>query len=85
MAREVWGGALCVSGAERTESDLRAIQRELEGEMESRRFLTLSVDTIGNRVSARVYVATPELRRELDDRYGKGTVVLEGFLKPVGS
>ncbi|WP_405084411.1 hypothetical protein [Microbispora sp. NBC_01389] len=83
--REVWGGALCVSGAERTESDLRAIQRELEGEMESRRFLTLSVDTIGNRVSARVYVATPELRRELDDRYGKGTVALEGFLKPVGS
>ncbi|GAA4188280.1 hypothetical protein [Microbispora amethystogenes] len=83
--REVWGGALCVSGAERTESDLRAIQRELEGEMESRRFLTLSVDTIGNHVSVGVYVATPELGRELDDRYGKGAVALEGFLKPVGS
>lgn len=83
--REVWGGALCVSGAERTEAELRRIQRELEGEMRSRRFLNLAVDTVGNRVGAGVYVATPELRRELDDRYGKGAVALEGFLKPVGS
>ncbi|WP_424534371.1 hypothetical protein ACOZ38_29265 [Sphaerisporangium viridialbum] len=26
-----------------------------------------------------------ELQREVDDKYGKGLVVLEGFLTPVGS
>jgi hypothetical protein len=29
-------------------------------------------------------VVTPELRRWLDEKYGPGLVVAEGFLKPIG-
>jgi hypothetical protein len=48
--RQVWGGALCVSGAEHTEAALVAVQ---------------------------------QLRQEVDRRYGAGTVILDGWLRPL--
>ncbi|MEV0378991.1 hypothetical protein [Nonomuraea sp. NPDC050643] len=81
--REVWGGALCLSGAERTEAELHAIQRKVEDELGDGMFAT-TPDTMTNQVSVGVWVATDDLRRRLEDEHGAGAVVLDGLLKPVG-
>ncbi|GAB7191653.1 hypothetical protein NUM3379_23610 [Kineococcus sp. NUM-3379] len=80
--REVWGGALCVSRAHRTEADLRRIQEELHG--------VPGLDDRGSGSDVRtgqLYVETPVARasvqRELDARFGEGAVVLSGMLRPV--
>ncbi|MCT9933709.1 hypothetical protein N5079_26190 [Planotetraspora sp. A-T 1434] len=44
---------------------------------------SLSVDVMANRVTAGVFVATEAMRQALDERYGKGVVVLDSYLKPV--
>ncbi|MEW1840104.1 hypothetical protein AB0392_19345 [Nonomuraea angiospora] len=81
--REVWGGALCVSGAARSQSELEAIQREVETELGDR-LVSASSSVRGNQVTAQVWVATDELRRDLEARHGAGAVVLDGVLRPVG-
>ncbi len=45
--------------------------------------LSWGVDTIGNRVSVDVIVVPDGAQDELDARYGKGTVVLTGRLRPI--
>ncbi|WP_433222306.1 hypothetical protein [Microtetraspora malaysiensis] len=81
--REVWGGALCLSRAERTEAELRALQERAMKETKGAQ--SASVDERADRVEIGVWVVTPELQREIDEKYGEGLVVLEGFLKPVSS
>ncbi|MFI7221773.1 hypothetical protein ACIBO5_01015 [Nonomuraea angiospora] len=81
--REVWGGALCVSGAARSQSELEAIQRQVEAELGDR-LVSASSSVRGNQVTAQVWVATDELRRDLEARHGAGAVVLDGVLRPVG-
>jgi hypothetical protein len=77
--RAVWGGALCVSAATRTTAELTRAQLELNS---LPGMLSTGIDVVGNRVTVEVYVATDARRRELDARYGVGTVVLTGFLEP---
>jgi hypothetical protein len=79
--REIWGGALCVSGAEHTESKLNSIRRTLERELDE--LGTVSISVPENRVEMVLPVVTDELRRTLDDRYGPGVVVPQGMLRPV--
>jgi hypothetical protein len=79
--REVWGGPLCVTAAEHTEAELIEIQERVQQEVPG--ILGSSTDVVSNTVTARVFVATPELQADLDEQYGEGTVVLEGFLQPV--
>jgi hypothetical protein len=79
--REVWGGALCVTGAERTEAELLDIQQRLHEDLPD--LQGSGVDVVANVVTAQVFVASPELQRQLDDEYGEGTVVLEGWLTPI--
>ncbi|MEV0230831.1 hypothetical protein [Nonomuraea sp. NPDC050786] len=81
--REVWGGALCLSRAERTEAELRALQERASKEIEGAQ--SASVDERAGRVEIGVWVVTPELQQEIDEKYGTGLVVLDGYLKPVGS
>ncbi|MEV6035104.1 hypothetical protein AB0L65_28380 [Nonomuraea sp. NPDC052116] len=81
--REVWGGALCVSGAARSESELQAIQQEVEAELGDR-LVSASSSVLRNQVEAQVWVATDEQRRDLDAKHGAGAVVLNGVLKQVG-
>lgn len=76
--RAVWGGALCVSAAERTEAELRAIQEELS---DVPGFLGSGVTEGAVQVS--VLVARVATQRELDDRYGAGVVRLVGALRPI--
>lgn len=78
--REVWGGPLCVSKAERGYARLQEVQQEIT---DVPGFISGGIDEPGNVVRLEVYVATEELRDELADRYGPGTVELTGFLRPV--
>ncbi|WP_055479928.1 hypothetical protein [Sphaerimonospora mesophila] len=79
--REVWGGALCLSPAQHTRAKLHAIQRRMEKEIKG--LYSLSTDELAGHVDAGVWVVTPELRRQVDETYGAGLVVLHGFLKPI--
>ncbi|MFG6194680.1 hypothetical protein [Nonomuraea sp. JJY05] len=81
--REVWGGALCVSGAARSQSELEAIQREIEAELGDG-LVSASPSVLRNQVTAQVWVATDEQRRDLDAKHGAGAVALNGVLRPVG-
>lgn len=82
--REVWGGALCVTTAERTMAELRATQDELTdlygpgpGGLSSG-----GIDVPSNQVRVTAYVATPELTGELESRFGDA-VAVTGLLEPV--
>jgi hypothetical protein len=79
--REVWGGALCVTGADHTEAELRDIQQRVHEDLPD--VQSSGVDVVANVVTAQVFVATPELQQQVDDAYGEGTVVLDGWLTPV--
>jgi hypothetical protein len=79
--REVWGGALCVTGAAHTEAELRDIQQQVHEDLPD--VQSSGVDVVANVVTAQVFVATPELQQQVDDAYGEGTVVLDGWLTPV--
>ncbi|MGI8675915.1 MAG: hypothetical protein ACR2JT_03170 [Nocardioidaceae bacterium] len=78
--REVWGGALCVSMAERTMAELQQVQRQV-GDMEG--VLSSDIDEVTGQVGVSFLVATEELQHELDDRYGAGAVRLFGTLEPI--
>ncbi|TMR95368.1 hypothetical protein [Nonomuraea basaltis] len=81
--RQVWGGALCVSGAQRTEAELNEIQRQVEGEMGSGGLITASSSVTRNRVEVSTWLATEDLRRRIDEKYGPDAVVFDSVLKPV--
>jgi hypothetical protein len=78
--RKIWGGALCVSRAEHTEAEMRAIQDELVG-IEGMLSASSSVD----RVELGVVWDDGSLQRELDAKYGVGLVVVITVLKPYPS
>jgi hypothetical protein len=78
--REVWGGALCVSPADRSLADLQAIQAEV-----SEADVTMSsINQTANTVEVQVTVADPALQADYDARYGEGAVTVTGWLQPVG-
>lgn len=80
--RQVWGGALCLTGAARTETELLEIQQQLHQDLPDR-VLSSGVDVRANAVTAQMFVADPALQRDLDERYGPGAVILDGWLRPV--
>ncbi|MER6171299.1 hypothetical protein [Streptosporangium sp. NPDC001681] len=80
--RKIWGGALCLSGAERTDTELRRIQKDLRDEVEE--IQTSDISIVNNRVEAQVFVATNELQQKFDFRYGKGAVILQSLMRSVG-
>lgn len=75
--REVWGGMLCVSRAEHTEAELRAIQREL-GSLPG----LLSSGTGRDRVRVEVVFDDGTLQEWADRTYGDGVVVVSSALSP---
>lgn len=80
--REVWGGALCVTQAARTEAELRRVQKAVFADVPG--VLFVGVDTVANQVEVGVLVATAELQQELDDTHGPGVVrLLCGALRPL--
>lgn len=75
--RRVWGGALCVSRAARTEDELQRVQETLS---DLPGLLTSSVNARRGWVEVGVVVATTELQGRLDRVYGPGVVRLQGAL-----
>lgn len=83
--REVWGGALCVTSADRTQEELTDIQRRLHEELPPDHVpavLSSSVDVRANAVTAQVHVATEELHDRVREEYGEGAVALESWFQP---
>lgn len=78
--REIWGGALCVSQADRTLEELEQIRQELHEELE---LLHSGISEVHGVVEVGVIVADPGLQESLDERHGPGTVVVTGALRPV--
>ncbi|MDE0801956.1 MAG: hypothetical protein OSA99_01410 [Acidimicrobiales bacterium] len=78
--RERFGGSLCVSEAEHTETELRAIQQDVFEELDG---FYASTDVVRGVVEIGVIVADPAVQADLDDRYGDGVVELRGALQPV--
>lgn len=84
--REIWGGALCVTQHDRTEAELRGIQRELGGEVGEGLGLQVtwsSGSVVDNRVEVGVVVAGPEDVAAVEERYGPEAVLLVPELEPV--
>ena len=78
--RSYWGGALCLTEADRTLRDLERIQQALQEEPDA---LSSDIDTVQGTVGLTVPAADPALQASLDRRYGEGTVVVTGRLRPV--
>lgn len=79
--REVWGGMLCVSQADRTEAELVAIQQELHEDPTGD---ILSTGIPGTDLVLEVSVVFDDgtLQEELDARYGEGVVRVHSALAP---
>jgi hypothetical protein len=77
--REVWGGALCVSPAQRSEAELMRIVDEIDLPGQS----TAGIDTAANTVHVQLVVADTSMQEEVDARYGQGAVRLESWLQPI--
>jgi hypothetical protein len=76
--QRIWPGPLCVSGAERTEAELRRIQHEVS---ELPGVLTSSAGF--DVVDLRVVHDDGALQQQMDERYGEGVVEVDSALVPV--
>jgi hypothetical protein len=76
--RQVWGGALCVSAARHSMAELRRIQDEL---VKTDQVNGAGADPTTGTVTVDVLVAWEGQQRDLDAKYGAGTVVLHGGMK----
>jgi len=81
-ARQRWGGALCVSEAGASASELAAIRREVEDEVGTR--MTSSwIDEVAGRIEIAVHVDDAGFQSRFDERYGEGVVHVGALLRPV--
>jgi hypothetical protein len=81
--REVWGGALCVSPAERSLDELTDIQTEIGDDLSDGGLLqSTGVDQVHGVVEVTAFL-DGGLQAQLDDRYGPGLVTLTALLQPV--
>jgi hypothetical protein len=69
--RAIWGGALCVTMAERTAAELETIQDALQDELSP---IVASAILPTGRIHLHVVVDDDGLQQRLDDRYGPGLV-----------
>ena len=78
--RATWGGALCITEAERSQAELASIQQALGG---TEGLLSSSVEVVRNVLQVTVILDRDgKLQRELDERYGAGVVEVDSALKP---
>lgn len=78
--RALWGGALCVSQAQRTAAELQEIEAELRS---LPGLLWSGDDQIGNRIEIGVIVDDGSLQAKLDERYDEDVVKVESALQPL--
>lgn len=82
--RRTWGGPLCLWTFDRTFRELRRIQDEIQatGAELGLHLLGTSVAVYRNQVDVDVVLADGEALRELERRYGRGTVRVTSALRP---
>lgn len=80
--REIWGGSMCVSKAARSQAELSSVQTALTNNPVPGT-VDLGIDVTAGQFVVDVMVATKERQRELDQRFGKGAVRLQGLLAPI--
>jgi hypothetical protein len=78
--KQVWDGPLCVTTAERTESELRKIQHKVSTNTDG--MLSASVDIISGTVQLDVTYDDGTLQTALNERYGEGVVKVYSALIP---
>ncbi|WP_380171174.1 hypothetical protein ACFEMC_19590 [Kineococcus sp. DHX-1] len=78
--RQVWGGALCVSPAQRSEADLARVREEVEASV-APLVLDVQLDAKAGRVTATALLARESDQQRLDERYGPGVVRLSSVLR----
>lgn len=78
--REIWGGALCVAEAERTEAELREIQEELPDNIDG--MLASYTETRSDQVVVDVVYDDGTVQQQLDGEYGEGVVRVVPALIP---
>jgi hypothetical protein len=78
--RAIWGGALCLSRAERSLAELERIRATVTAELGQ---LSSNADEVTGVVEVTVTVATERDQARLDARFGAGVVVLNGWLRPI--
>jgi hypothetical protein len=84
--KEIWGGALCVSNADRSLEELRSIQGELTGRVAKEldvEMLSVGIDDGANVVDLKVVVVHADTQARLNERYGESVVLVRGALRPV--
>jgi hypothetical protein len=91
--RSIYGGPLCVSGAERTAAELEVIQNGLPVVLASAEAEAAGIYAVGgasygtdvaqNAVVATVFAVAGDGQAWLDARYGVGAVILSSMLQPV--
>ncbi|WP_193598918.1 hypothetical protein [Microbacterium sp. YJN-G] len=81
--REIWGGMLCVTTAQRTEAELQRIVDELLPRTEDIRMLSVVNDGMSGTVVLDVVHDDGALQAEMDERYGEGVVEVVSALTPV--
>jgi len=80
--RALWGGPLCVVKVERSLGHLEDVVQAIVHDKHYG-FLEVGVNEVDNDVQLVVVVADRELRQELDDRFGPGTVKALGAFRRI--
>jgi len=78
--RQVWGGSLCVSAAERTEDELAEIANQVT---DWPGVTSTSGDVVEGNVDVSVWVITQSLERRAVEEFGPGVIDFYGLLQPV--
>jgi hypothetical protein len=81
--RAIWPGPLCIVKRPRSYVQLQAIQTSLEKKPGNLQVIIASVDMIHDLVALQAFLVTPSDQRELDRRFGRGTVKATSWLERV--
>jgi hypothetical protein len=81
--RQIWGGALCVSSAGRSQAELSTIQEEISADSAAIKMLYSSIDETTGLVTVGVVIDDGSLQAHYDERYGPGVVSVTSWLQPV--
>lgn len=78
--RQLWGGPLCVSGAERSMQELIAIQDEIVAAGPD--VPATAIDAVSDQVTLQVFI-DDGVQERMDEQYGEGVVRVSAALRPV--
>lgn len=81
--RQIWGGALCVSAAARSQAELLAIQNEIFAHATAIKMLHGGIDETTGVYNLGVVIDDGTLQAYYDERYGPGVVKVTSWLQPV--